>query len=43
VLPEGFVEVGRVEGGPGDARPAGVTVDGVARLDAGGWVHYPTA
>ena len=45
VLPDGFAVIGRVEAvpegpGEGDARGVGVTVDGVSRLDAGGWVHY---
>lgn len=38
-LPDGFVPVGKVEGM--DDGWAGVTVDGVRRTDAGGWVHYP--
>ncbi len=38
-LPDGFVLVGAVV----DAEDGwtGVTVDGVRRTDAGGWVHYP--
>ena len=39
VLPGGFVPVGRVE--PSQDGWNGVTVDGVRRTDAGGWVHYP--
>jgi thiamine-monophosphate kinase len=38
-LPDGFVPVGRV--GPAQDGWSGVTVDGVRRTDAGGWVHYP--